>query len=364
MKEGTKVKIFLSLSLGIHLFLFIIFYTLFPEFKVNFVSLPHPRDIDILLLPTIEVSPKEKIVLEEVVKRNTSMKNPLPIENEKIIEPRQEEVKKNTNKIENEDKERNEFLQQSMRLAIEEKKYNLTEVLNDTDKENKENISKPHEIEQKTHDEKSVMKKSVSIALNITQSTQKDLIIQKEELLPSESPKQESAFIISDIPKINISKENGLEIKSYNSKNIDQEVVKPSVTPFSFPNDENDLKELGKVQLQKSEGNISSTEAPSKMVKLNPERNSILTQPRYINNPKPKYPSEARRRGYEGEVVLRVEVLANGYVGGIELKRSSGHKLLDQSAMEAVKQWKFIPAMKDGEPIDLWVNIPIKFQLK
>jgi TonB family protein len=87
-------------------------------------------------------------------------------------------------------------------------------------------------------------------------------------------------------------------------------------------------------------------------------------RPRYAENPKPIYPLEAREKGYEGEVVLKVEVLINGRVGQIEIKKSSGYELLDHSALTTVKQWRFIPAKKDDIAIPLWVNIPVKFQLQ
>jgi len=90
---------------------------------------------------------------------------------------------------------------------------------------------------------------------------------------------------------------------------------------------------------------------------------AALPHPRYANNPSPVYPPEARAQGYEGEVLLRVEVLGNGRVGQIEVKKSSGHKVLDQSALMTVKQWKFIPAKKGDIAIPFWVNVPIKFQL-
>jgi protein TonB len=88
-----------------------------------------------------------------------------------------------------------------------------------------------------------------------------------------------------------------------------------------------------------------------------------VPSPRYAGNPKPLYPQEAREKGYQGEVLLRVEVLSNGRVGEIEVKESSGYDVLDQSALTAVKRWKFIPARKGGVAIPLWVNIPIKFEL-
>ena len=88
------------------------------------------------------------------------------------------------------------------------------------------------------------------------------------------------------------------------------------------------------------------------------------SQPRYAENPKPPYPSEARDRGYQGEVLLTVEVLANGKVGQIEVKKSSGYEILDHSALSTVKQWRFVPAKKGEETISMWVNIPIKFKLQ
>jgi len=87
-------------------------------------------------------------------------------------------------------------------------------------------------------------------------------------------------------------------------------------------------------------------------------------RPRYAENPKPIYPQEAKEKGYQGEVVLRVEILTNGRVGQIEIKKSSGYELLDRSALTTVQQWRFIPARKDEVPIPLWVNIPVKFQLQ
>lgn len=90
---------------------------------------------------------------------------------------------------------------------------------------------------------------------------------------------------------------------------------------------------------------------------------SGLAAPKYGENPKPFYPMEARERGYQGDVVLKVEVLPNGQAGEVEVEKSSGYELLDQSAVTTVKKWRFIPARKGGVAIPCWVNIPIKFRL-
>ena len=90
---------------------------------------------------------------------------------------------------------------------------------------------------------------------------------------------------------------------------------------------------------------------------------SGVSSPRYAQNPKPLYPQEAREKGYQGKVLLRVEVLANGRVGQVALKKTSGCEALDRSALAAVKEWRFIPARKGEVAVPVWVVIPIKFQL-
>jgi len=89
-----------------------------------------------------------------------------------------------------------------------------------------------------------------------------------------------------------------------------------------------------------------------------------LAYPDYNLNPKPNYPRAARKRGYEGEVKLKVFVLENGKVGKIEVTLPSGHRMLDESALEAVRNWTFVPGKENGKEVSSWVTVPITFQLK
>jgi protein TonB len=84
----------------------------------------------------------------------------------------------------------------------------------------------------------------------------------------------------------------------------------------------------------------------------------------YLNNPKPPYPAAAVRRGAQGRVILLAEVLADGRAGRVQLERSSGHALLDASAMNTVRTWRFTPARKDGVIVTQTVRIPIEFNLR
>ena len=80
-------------------------------------------------------------------------------------------------------------------------------------------------------------------------------------------------------------------------------------------------------------------------------------------NPPPTYPIRAVRQGAEGTVTLRVLVLASGKAGSIEVQQTSGHSALDQAAVDAVRSWRFEPAIENGKVVDQWVNVPLTFRL-
>lgn len=90
-----------------------------------------------------------------------------------------------------------------------------------------------------------------------------------------------------------------------------------------------------------------------------------LTRPDYAINPKPLYPLLARRMGAEGVVVLQVLVREDGSVGEARVRKSSGFELLDESALRTVRdKWRFLPARRNGKPVESWVEVPIRFVLK
>ena len=83
----------------------------------------------------------------------------------------------------------------------------------------------------------------------------------------------------------------------------------------------------------------------------------------YLNNPKPIYPAFARRMGIEGTVMLKVLVSPEGRPLKIDIGKSSGNDLLDKTAVDAVKKWRFIPARQGDAPFEEWVNVPVAFHL-
>ena len=89
----------------------------------------------------------------------------------------------------------------------------------------------------------------------------------------------------------------------------------------------------------------------------------VSASPIYRENTPPVYPAIAKLRGYEGVVLVNAEILPDGRVGNTAISKSSGYTILDKSAIEAVKLWKFEPAKKAGKPFAIRVKLPIKFVL-
>jgi protein TonB len=62
-------------------------------------------------------------------------------------------------------------------------------------------------------------------------------------------------------------------------------------------------------------------------------------------------------------VLLQVRVLADGTVASVAVAASSGHEVLDEAALEAVRAWHFVPAKQAGRAVESTVNVPINFNL-
>jgi protein TonB len=77
----------------------------------------------------------------------------------------------------------------------------------------------------------------------------------------------------------------------------------------------------------------------------------------------PVYPPRCLRMGIEGVVRVRVLVGEDGVPQEVTLAKSSGESLLDEAAIEAVKDWVFKPALRNGVPARAWAVVPIEFKL-
>ncbi|NJD32380.1 MAG: energy transducer TonB [Gammaproteobacteria bacterium] len=89
----------------------------------------------------------------------------------------------------------------------------------------------------------------------------------------------------------------------------------------------------------------------------------VIAKVQLVRMKPPVYPPRCLRMGVEGVVKVRVLVGEDGVPQEVTLARSSGDSSLDESAMEAVKDWIFKPATRDGMPIRAWAIVPIEFKL-
>jgi TonB family protein len=86
------------------------------------------------------------------------------------------------------------------------------------------------------------------------------------------------------------------------------------------------------------------------------------TPPRAVYSPPPEYSEEARNARYQGTCVLLMIVESDGHTSHIRVASRLGMGL-DEKAIEAVKRWKFTPAVKDGKPVPVQVAIEVAFHL-
>ena len=84
----------------------------------------------------------------------------------------------------------------------------------------------------------------------------------------------------------------------------------------------------------------------------------------YLNNPRPPYPALSRRLGEQGRVLVRVRIEADGRPSQAELQESSGYDRLDQTALQTVMRWRYVPGQRGGVPEPMWFSVPIQFVLE
>ncbi|HKS75246.1 MAG TPA: energy transducer TonB [Terriglobales bacterium] len=87
-----------------------------------------------------------------------------------------------------------------------------------------------------------------------------------------------------------------------------------------------------------------------------------ISAPRPLDTPDPEYTEEARRAKFQGTCILGLIVDAEGKPREIRVSRSVGLGL-DQKAIDAVRQWRFEPAMKDGRPVAVQISVQVSFRL-
>ncbi len=90
---------------------------------------------------------------------------------------------------------------------------------------------------------------------------------------------------------------------------------------------------------------------------------SGIEPPRLLREVKADYTEDARQRGVSGDVVLEIVVRRDGSVGDVKVLQGLGGGLNDR-AVQAVRQWRFTPARRQGAAVDLIVEVAVEFKLR
>lgn len=106
---------------------------------------------------------------------------------------------------------------------------------------------------------------------------------------------------------------------------------------------------------------------PSPPVVVAPPQPVVLSGDLSVSCPErtpPHYPMSSKRLNEQGKVVLRVELAEDGRIADVTIKTSSGHRRLDEAALNAVKTWRCKPATRDGVAVRAVALQPFNFILE
>jgi len=174
----------------------------------------------------------------------------------------------------------------------------------------------------------------------------------KEPELPSEQPQKAK----KKIRKSKIKPKKELKKKEIVKPSGEEKVaVEPPPSESEAEEAENSKKEIPDDTIPETQSTVNDESAVAVIREASPL---------YRKNPPPVYPRVARRRGHQGTVSLEVLVDRNGRVKDLRVLKSSGYTTLDDAALSSVKNWLFDPGMKGSQPIEMWVKLPVRFQLK
>lgn len=147
----------------------------------------------------------------------------------------------------------------------------------------------------------------------------------------------------------------------------------PEKIAVSEPKIDRNKKEESKPELQPTtsttvnSARAENTPPPIVTTKRHTQAKSepvIIHNPTYQSQRPIKYPRSAKRKKLQGTVIIRAAIDSNGRVQRSWVHESSGHSILDQSAMKSVQRWVFTPAQQGGLTIASTVQFPVVFQLR
>ena len=198
---------------------------------------------------------------------------------------------------------------------------------------------------QNTVDEvQKIAVKPMMVSLIAPLAPEPELVPVIEQPKPVVEPKPKLKKLVEKIRPIETPAERLVEATT---EQLKEEAPTPQIAPVPEP------------VLAKTTSVQKVVEQVAKNEEISPPRFGVS----YLNNPAPDYPAMSRRIGEEGRVLMKVLVTVEGVAAEVEIEKTSGSERLDKAAMAAVRQWRFIPAKRNNQPLSAYVLVPIKFAL-
>ena len=164
----------------------------------------------------------------------------------------------------------------------------------------------------------------------------------------------------------NISSTNKVETKQLKTKQL-QNINRTSINDVNkIKKQKYDVKQI----VNNSQNQIKSKFDKESKVNTNvtsQTSKNIKSRAKYkigtIQNPHPEYPIIARKKGWQGRLLLAVHIDKNGNVLNVHVKETSGFEVLDRVSVKTIRDWKFLPARHGDSNVEDNINIPVSFKL-
>ena len=194
----------------------------------------------------------------------------------------------------------------------------------------------------------------------LTRSDTSMTVVNFVEVFPTPQLKINSKIDKNIIPT---NKVETKQLKNKQLQNIDYTsinyVKKIKLQKYDIEQIVNDSQDQIKSKFNKeSSGNTNISRPTSKKIKSR-AKYKIGT----IENPHPEYPIIARKKGWQGRLLLAVHIDKNGNVLNVHVKETSGFEVLDKVSVKTIRDWKFLPARHGDSNVEDNINIPVSFKL-
>jgi protein TonB len=183
------------------------------------------------------------------------------------------------------------------------------------------------------------------------------------QLAPTSVMKSTSSMVSSAVPKVvAITDELAVVAVEASASQSSSDYEQENTSPATGTTGGGSVNESGKGTTASNGGGGSGKSGNGSG---NSSGTTQITRPSILSKVEPTYPEAARMAGLQGTVQVKIQILANGLPGEVTVNSTSGQNSLDEAAIEAVRQWRFIPAKnREGVNIMCYTTIPIVFHLR